>query len=105
MVKGMVYCDICRATFVNKFSKPMLGDHGEEYCKVTFVKSGQHDCAEIPIDGLGNKPTAEITLIVNNGFHDEVHHANSLTFSTKKRAPQCEELRKELEEDYIPLPD
>ncbi|KAK4440045.1 Pollen allergen Che a 1 [Sesamum alatum] len=143
IVKGKVYCDVCRANFVNRFSKPMPGaevklecreeesekvtyrltggvtdhngeytlaaegDHGEEYCEVTMVKSGQHDCDEIPTDGLGNKPVAEITLTANNGFHDEFRHANPLYYTTKKRAPQCAELDKELaddKEDEEPLP-
>ncbi|KAK4440047.1 Pollen allergen Sal k [Sesamum alatum] len=143
IVKGKVFCDICRANFVNKFSTLMPGaevkleckneesgkvtyrlrggvtnrkgeyrlvaegDHEEEYCEVTLVKSGQRNCSEIPIDGLGDKPAAEVTLTANNGFHDEFRHANPLYFTTKKRAPQCEELKKELEdykEDDEPVP-
>ncbi|KAL0363460.1 UNVERIFIED_CONTAM: Pollen allergen Che a 1 [Sesamum calycinum] len=105
-VKGRVFCEVCRANFINKFSKPMAGaevkleckdeesgivtysvtggvtddkgeyslmaegDHEEEYCEVTLVKSSQPDCAEIPVDGLGEIPAAEITLTANNGFHD-----------------------------------
>ncbi|KAL0305638.1 UNVERIFIED_CONTAM: Pollen allergen Che a 1 [Sesamum radiatum] len=134
-VKGRVFCEVCRANFINKFSKPMAGaevkleckdeesgtvtysvtggvtddkgeysltaegDHEEEYCEVTLVKSSQPDCAEIPVDGLGEIPAAEITLTANNGFHDEFRYANALFFTKKEAQPECEELYKELEED------
>ncbi|KAK4412817.1 Anther-specific protein LAT52 [Sesamum alatum] len=70
------------------------GDHGEDLCAVTLVKSSKADCAEIPDD----KPAAEVTLTVNNGFHDELRHANPLTFTRKEALPECAVLFKELED-------
>ncbi|KAL0398469.1 UNVERIFIED_CONTAM: Pollen allergen Che a 1 [Sesamum radiatum] len=134
-VKGRVFCEVCRANFINKFSKPMAGaevklecrdeesgivtynvggvltndkgeydfiaegDHEAEYCEVTLVKSSWDDCAEIPVDGLGEIPAAEITLTANNGFHDKYRYANALFFTKKEAQPECQELYKELEED------
>ncbi|KAL0398470.1 UNVERIFIED_CONTAM: Anther-specific protein LAT52 [Sesamum radiatum] len=143
IVKGKVFCEVCRLNFINKFSHPMPkaevklecrdqgsrkvtysltggqtndngeytlyaeGDHGEEYCEVTLVKSSQDDCAEIPTDDSGKKQAAEITLTVNNGFHDNIRLANPLSFTRKKALPKCAELLKELaedKEDDEPLP-
>ncbi|XP_011101376.1 pollen allergen Che a 1-like [Sesamum indicum] len=142
IVRGDVYCDYCRATFVTQFSKRMPGaevklvcrddfdkdnitfrmtgivtddkgeytievedDHKGETCEVTLVKSSMHDCAEIVKDGLGRKPAADVVLTNTNFYHGKFRNASSLTFSPKKRAPECIELKKEIEEDPIPLPD
>ncbi|KAL2226065.1 olee1-like protein [Sesamum indicum] len=130
VVDGKVYCEVCRANFTNRYSKPMAGakvklecknevtekvtytlegetndkgvytltaegDHGsEDLCAVTLVKSSMADCAEIPDE----KPAAEVTLTLNNGFHDEFRHANPLAFTRKEALPECAELFKELEE-------
>ncbi|KAK4440046.1 Anther-specific protein LAT52 [Sesamum alatum] len=144
IVKGKVFCEVCRVNFINKYSEPMPkaevkleckdevtrkvtyrltggetndngeytlmaeGDHGEEYCEVTLVKSGNHECAEIPTDASGEKPVAEITLTTNNGFHDNIRLANPLSFTRKKALHhKCAKLLKELaedKEDDEPLP-
>ncbi|KAL0301787.1 UNVERIFIED_CONTAM: Pollen-specific protein C13 [Sesamum radiatum] len=70
------------------------GDRGEDLCAVTLVKSSMADCAEIPDE----KPAAEVTLTLNNGFHDEFRNANPLAFTRKEALPECAELFKELEE-------
>ncbi|KAL2244786.1 UNVERIFIED_CONTAM: hypothetical protein Sindi_2746800 [Sesamum indicum] len=80
-------------------------DHKSETCEVTLVKSSMHDCAEIVKDGLGRKPAADVILTTTDYYHDKFRNASSLTFSPKKRAPECIELKKEIEEDPIPLPD
>ncbi|KAK4399225.1 Pollen allergen Che a 1 [Sesamum angolense] len=103
-VKGRVFCEVCRANFINKFSKPMAGAEVKLECKdeesgIVTYSSSQSDCAEIPVDGLGEIPAAEITLTANNGFHDEFRYANALFFTKKEAQPECEELYKELEED------
>ncbi|XP_020546996.1 olee1-like protein [Sesamum indicum] len=79
-------------------------DHNSETCEVTLVKSSMHDCAEIVKDGLGRKPAADVILTTTDYYHDKFRNASSLTFSPKKRAPECIELKKEIEEDPIPLP-
>ncbi|KAL2244381.1 UNVERIFIED_CONTAM: hypothetical protein Sindi_2706300, partial [Sesamum indicum] len=80
-------------------------DHKSETCEVTLVKSSMHDCAEIVKDGLGRKPAADVILTTTDYYHDKFRNASSLTFSPKKRAPEWIELKKEIEEDPIPLLD
>ncbi|KAL0319869.1 UNVERIFIED_CONTAM: Pollen-specific protein C13 [Sesamum radiatum] len=106
IIDGKVYCEVCRANFTNRYSKPMAGAKVKLECKnevtesvtytleVTLVKSSMADCAEIPDE----KPAAEVTLTLNNGFHDEFRHANPLAFTRKEALPECAELFKELEE-------
>ncbi|PIN13044.1 hypothetical protein CDL12_14327 [Handroanthus impetiginosus] len=73
------------------------GDHGEEACEVTLLKSSRADCEEIPDEGWATKPSSKVTLTKNNGFHGETRQANPLGFTRKKADPQCFELFKELE--------
>ncbi|KAI3456157.1 hypothetical protein Pfo_012820 [Paulownia fortunei] len=60
------------------------GDHGEELCEVTLVKSRRTDCDEIPDEGWAEKPSSKVTLTVNSGFYDETRHANPLGFTKKE---------------------
>ena len=73
------------------------GDHGEEECAVTLMKSSREDCSEIPNEGWAIEPTSRITVTKNSGFHDNVRHANPLGFTKKKADPGCAQLFKELE--------
>ncbi|KAL0328010.1 UNVERIFIED_CONTAM: Pollen-specific protein C13 [Sesamum calycinum] len=78
IVEGKVYCEVCRANFTNRYSEPMAGAKVKLECK--------------------NEPAAEVTLTLNNGFHDEFRNANPLAFTRKEALPECAELFKELEE-------
>ncbi|KAL2253156.1 olee1-like protein [Sesamum indicum] len=73
------------------------GDHEEEECGITLVKSSRADCNEIPDEGWASKPSSLITLTKNNGFHGSSRYANPLGFTKKKANPECAELIKELE--------
>ncbi|KAL2238437.1 major pollen allergen Ole e 1-like [Sesamum indicum] len=75
------------------------GDHEEEECGITLVKSGRADCDEIPNEGWASKPSSLITLTKNNGFHGSSRYANPLGFTKKKANHECAELIKELEID------
>ncbi|KAL0345150.1 UNVERIFIED_CONTAM: hypothetical protein Sradi_4346300 [Sesamum radiatum] len=84
IVKGMVFCDVCRAKVKLEckdkasgnityrmtggetdengiYTFPAEGDHRGELCEVTLVKSSRAECSEIPIDGSWKRPAAEVT--------------------------------------------
>ncbi|KAL7142592.1 hypothetical protein ABFS83_08G133800 [Erythranthe nasuta] len=73
------------------------GDHGEDECEITLVRSSRPDCSVVPDEGWATKPTSRITLTKNSGFHDNTRKANPLGFTKKKADPQCAQLFKELE--------
>ncbi|EPS70684.1 hypothetical protein M569_04073 [Genlisea aurea] len=73
------------------------GDHEDEDCQVTLVKSSRLDCQETPSEGWAMQPSSKITITKNNGFHDDIRHANPLGFTKKERDPACQELFKELQ--------
>ncbi|KAK4432945.1 Major pollen allergen Lig v 1 [Sesamum alatum] len=133
IVKGRVFCDVCRVNFFNRFSEPMPGaqvelecrdkksgkvtyrltgaqtdDHGDytlpaegdhhgEHCEVTLVKSSRAECDEIPVDGSGKKPAAEVTLIANSSFRDKIRLANPLVFTRKEALHKCVQFFKDLQ--------
>ncbi|KAL0442660.1 UNVERIFIED_CONTAM: Major pollen allergen Lig v 1 [Sesamum latifolium] len=79
------------------------GDHRGEYCVVTLVKSSQKDCAEIVRDGLGRKPEAEVILTDSTYLPPTFRDAGSLTYSPKKKLPECDEGPNDTEiPDYTP---
>ncbi|KAL3851384.1 hypothetical protein ACJIZ3_013266 [Penstemon smallii] len=131
-VQGEVYCEVCRADFINKLSEPMSGakvlleckgdeegnvtysaeavtnekgvyrfavkgDHEDETCDITLVKSSRPDCDEIPDEGWATKPSSRVSLTANSGMHDDTRKANPLAFAKKVALPECAELLKELE--------
>ncbi|KAL0343655.1 UNVERIFIED_CONTAM: Major pollen allergen Ole e 1 [Sesamum angustifolium] len=73
------------------------GDHADEECGITLLKSSRADCDEIPDEGWASKPSSLITITKNNGFHGSTRYANPLGFTKKKANPDCAELLKELE--------
>ncbi|GFP91716.1 olee1-like protein [Phtheirospermum japonicum] len=80
-----------------KYKLTVDGDHADEDCAVTLVKSSRPDCQEIPDEGWATKPTAKVTLTTNSGFHGDSRHANPLGFTKKKAVPECVNLLKELQ--------
>ncbi|KAL6538675.1 hypothetical protein OROGR_012663 [Orobanche gracilis] len=80
-----------------KYQLTVDGDHGDEECEVTLVKSSRADCQEIPDEGWATKPSSKVTLTKNSGFHDDTRKANPLGFTKKKAMPQCVHLLRELE--------
>ncbi|KAL0333820.1 UNVERIFIED_CONTAM: Pollen allergen Che a 1 [Sesamum angustifolium] len=112
IVKGMVFCDVCRVNFFNKFSEPMPGgetddngiytfpaegDHRGELCEVTLVQSSSTECSEIPIDGSGKRPAAEVTLIASSSYLDNIRLAYPLVFTRKETLHKCVEFFKDLQ--------
>ncbi|KAL0290952.1 UNVERIFIED_CONTAM: Major pollen allergen Ole e 1 [Sesamum calycinum] len=133
IVKGMVFCDVCRVNFFNKFSEPMPGakvkleckdkasgnvtyrmtggetddngiytfpaegDHRGELCEVTLVQSSSIECSEIPIDGSGKRPAAEVTLIASSSYLDNIRLAYPLVFTRKETLHKCVEFFKDLQ--------
>ncbi|KAK6133515.1 hypothetical protein DH2020_009021 [Rehmannia glutinosa] len=73
------------------------GDHGDEQCEVTLVKSSRPDCQEIPNEGWAIKPSSKVIITTNSGFHDDIRHANPLGFTKKQALPKCVEFLKELD--------
>ncbi|KZV51092.1 Olee1-like protein [Dorcoceras hygrometricum] len=133
-VEGKVYCEVCRANFINKLSEPMAGakvrlecreeeagsitysvegetndqglyrlpvqgDHDEEICEVTLVKSSRPDCDDLPDEGWAQKPVSRVTLTSHNGIQGNTRNANPLGFAKKVALPQCSEVFKELADD------
>ncbi|XP_075477907.1 LOW QUALITY PROTEIN: olee1-like protein [Primulina tabacum] len=133
-VEGKVYCEVCRANFINKLSEPMAGakvrlecrgeeagnltysvegetngmglyrlpvegDHDEELCEITLVKSSRPDCDDLPDEGWAQKPASRVTLTTHNGIQGDTRNANPLGFVKKVALPQCSELFKELDID------
>ncbi|GER26292.1 major pollen allergen Ole e 1 [Striga asiatica] len=80
-----------------KYHLTVEGDHGEEECAVTLFKSSRGDCSEIPDEGWATKPSSKVILTRNSGFHDDTRIANPIAFTTKKAAPKCGHLMKELQ--------
>ncbi|KAL3615127.1 hypothetical protein CASFOL_040788 [Castilleja foliolosa] len=80
-----------------KYKLTVDGDHADEDCAVTLVKSSRADCQEIPDEGWATRPSAQVTLTVNSGFHGDTRHANPLGFTKKKAEPACAGLLKELQ--------
>lgn len=70
------------------------GDHEEEICEVSLVKSGDEECGEIPTDGYGH--FARVSITGNNGITNPVRQANPLGFMRKDNLPQCKEVLREL---------
>ncbi|XP_051135991.1 olee1-like protein [Andrographis paniculata] len=87
------------------FRLKVEGDHEEEECAVTLVKSNRADCDEIPDEGWATMPTSRITLTKNNGFHGDTRQANPLGFLKKEPLAACDELIKELRVDQDDDPD
>ncbi|BAT87181.1 hypothetical protein LR48_Vigan09g234600 [Vigna angularis] len=81
------------------------GDHEEDTCEVTLLKSPRSDCNEIDKEAHLLQ-AARISITKNNGIVSNVRQANPLGFLKKDRLPGCAELIKELEinDDGTPIP-
>ncbi|KAA0055757.1 olee1-like protein [Cucumis melo var. makuwa] len=127
-VEGKVYCDTCRVQFFTKVSKFLKeieggsvtlnkeavtdksgkysieadGDHEEEVCEVSLVKSVDPDCDEISKEGYGH--TSRVTITNNSGITNPVRLANPLAFLKKEKLPECKEVLRELGFDEEGLP-
>ncbi|CAA0816344.1 Pollen Ole e 1 allergen and extensin family protein [Striga hermonthica] len=65
------------------YSLPVVGDHGDEICEVSVIKSPSDDCNE----PLGDK--SRVVLASNDGMHSGFRFANAIGFQTKTALPQC----------------
>ncbi|KAL2229044.1 pollen allergen Che a 1-like [Sesamum indicum] len=73
IVKGMVYCDVCRVNFFNKFSEPMSGAQVKLECKdkesgkVTYRMTGgetdDNGIYTLPAEGDHLGEVCEVTLV------------------------------------------
>ncbi|KAG8365535.1 hypothetical protein BUALT_Bualt18G0115200 [Buddleja alternifolia] len=75
------------------------GDHEDEECEITLVKSSRPDCDEVPDEGFAVTPNSRITLTQHNGVHGITRHANPLAFAKKEFAPPCAEFLKQIAVD------
>ncbi|WVY93538.1 hypothetical protein V8G54_032626 [Vigna mungo] len=80
------------------------GDHEEDTCEVTLVKSPRSDCNEIDKEAHLLQ-AARVSITKNNGIVSNTRQANPLGFLKKDRLPGCAELIKELEinDDGTPI--
>ncbi|XP_027338151.1 olee1-like protein [Abrus precatorius] len=72
------------------------GDHEEDTCEVTLVKSPRPDCSEVDRESHLQQ-AARVSITKNSGIVSNVRQANPLGFLKKERLPSCIELFKELE--------
>ncbi|KAL0426946.1 UNVERIFIED_CONTAM: Major pollen allergen Ole e 1 [Sesamum latifolium] len=79
------------------YTLPAEGDHRGELCEVTLVKSSRAECSEIPIDGSGKRPAAEVTLIASSSFSDNIRLAYPLVFTRKESLHKCIDFFKDLQ--------
>ena len=71
------------------------GDHEEDNCQVTLVKSPRPDCSEVDKESYLQQ-AARISITKNNGIVSPIRQANPLGFLKKERLPGCQDLLKEL---------
>ncbi|XP_047173141.1 olee1-like protein [Vigna umbellata] len=81
------------------------GEHEEDICEVTLVKSPRPYCDEINREAHLLQ-AARISITKNNGIVSNIRQANPLGFLIKRRLPGCSEVIKELgiNEDGSPIP-
>ncbi|CAK9328164.1 unnamed protein product [Citrullus colocynthis] len=70
------------------------GDHEEEVCEVSLVKSEDPDCDEFSKEGYGH--TSRVSITNNSGITNPVRLANPLAFLKKEKLPECKEVLREL---------
>ncbi|KGN50408.1 olee1-like protein [Cucumis sativus] len=70
------------------------GDHEEDLCEVTLVKSNDPDCSEISLEKYEHM--ARVSITNNSGITNPVRHANPLAFMKKEKLPECKEVLREL---------
>ncbi|PIN16566.1 hypothetical protein CDL12_10791 [Handroanthus impetiginosus] len=67
------------------YSLQVEGDHENDSCEVSVVKSPREDCST-PMDDFDK---AKIVCSDNTGMHSTVRFANPIGFMTKTALPQC----------------
>ncbi|KAL6553499.1 hypothetical protein OROGR_007341 [Orobanche gracilis] len=67
------------------YSLKVVGDHGDDICEISAVKSPRADCTE----PLGVVEKSRVVLTANDGMHSAVRFANPLGFQTKTALPAC----------------
>ncbi|KAL3631464.1 hypothetical protein CASFOL_024448 [Castilleja foliolosa] len=67
------------------YSLQVIGDHGEDECEISAVKSPRPDCSE----PMGFIEKSRVVLTANDGMHAAVRFANPLGFQTKTALPAC----------------
>ncbi|CAK9311242.1 unnamed protein product [Citrullus colocynthis] len=70
------------------------GDHEEELCEVSLVKSNDSDCDEISLEKYEHM--ARVSITNNSGITNPVRLANPLAFMKKDKLPECKEVLREL---------
>ncbi|XWS16895.1 hypothetical protein CRYUN_Cryun33cG0020700 [Craigia yunnanensis] len=80
-----------------KYRIPVEGDHEEEICEVSVIKSPREDCNEF----MEAWKKARIVLTKNDGVCEPLRFANSLGFLKKEAVPGCAEILKEM--GFLPL--
>ncbi|KAK7412443.1 hypothetical protein VNO78_03904 [Psophocarpus tetragonolobus] len=80
------------------------GDHEEDTCEVTLLKSPRPDCSEVDRESHLQQ-AARISITKNSGIVSPIRQANPLGFLKKDRLPGCAALLQELgiNEDGTPI--
>lgn len=71
------------------------GDHQDEICEVSLVKSSDPDCSELPDSAFDNQAT-KVSITRNNGIVSPVRTANPLGFLRKDPLHECDAVFHEL---------
>ncbi|XP_057795962.1 anther-specific protein LAT52-like [Salvia miltiorrhiza] len=67
------------------YSLEVTGDHENDNCEVSVVKSPSGDCSE----PMGELEKSRIECTTNSGIHAAVRYANPIGFMTKAADPHC----------------
>lgn len=75
-----------------KYKLTVEGDHQDDICEVTVVKSPREDCKE----AVTGYEKARIECSDNVGIHNAVRYANALFFMKSEAVSGCKEVLDEL---------
>lgn len=75
-----------------KYKLTVEGDHQDDICEVTVVKSPREDCKE----SVSGYEKARIECSDNTGIHNDVRYANPLFFMKAEPVQGCKEVLDEL---------
>ncbi|XVF78796.1 hypothetical protein PTKIN_Ptkin14bG0165900 [Pterospermum kingtungense] len=75
-----------------RYSVEVEGDHEEEICEVSAVKSPREDCNEF----MESWRKARVVLTKKDGLMQPLRYANNLGFFKKEALPGCAEVLREL---------
>lgn len=76
----------CLTNSTGQYRIVVDGDHGEELCEVSLVKSSDPNCNEL-LNGSINSD--QVTLTDKDGVIQKDRYANPLGFATKEALSQC----------------